>query len=47
MFVFLDAIEEEEDDGLEGGYDELLVALRELCLELTVCESVFKLKLST
>lgn len=36
------AVEEEQDDGLEGGYYEFLVALWEFGLELAVGEGVFE-----
>ena len=40
VFVFADAVEKEEDDGLEGRYNDFFVASGELGAQLTVREGV-------
>lgn len=46
MLVCWSIVEEEQDDGLEGGHDEFFVALGELGFDLAVCEGVLELQLA-
>jgi len=46
VFVGGLAVEQEEHDGLEGGYYQFLVAFGDLGFDLAVCESVLEFKLA-